>query len=154
MNYVKSGVKLRLCGTGASSHHIEELRNKVRRNNLSSRVVIDARWISEEEKADKLATALAVAYLPLDEDSYGYPSLEGAYASKPIITATDSGGVLELVEPGVNGFVAEPTPQAIAEVMDQLFRDKAKAKTLGQGNAQRLRDMNIDWSHVVHSFTN
>ncbi len=138
---------------GQLSAYIEQLRATVKKHDLESKVIIDSRWISEAEKVAYLANALAVAYLPLDEDSYGYPSIEGAHASKPVITTTDSGGVLELVEPGVNGFVVEPSPQALAEVMDALHRDKARAARLGQGNAQRLRDMKIDWSHVVTSLT-
>ena len=64
---------------------------------LSHRVIFEDRWISEEEKVERLATALAVAYVPDDEDSYGYPSLEAAHARKAVLTASDSGGVLELV---------------------------------------------------------
>ena len=33
--------------------------------------------------------ALAVAYVPDDEDSYGYPSLEAAHARKAVLTASD-----------------------------------------------------------------
>ncbi len=153
MQHVKSGVKLRLCGSGASPRYIDQLRSQVKRYDLSSKVIIDSRWISEEEKANYLAQALAVAYLPLDEDSYGYPSLEAAHSRKAVITTGDSGGVLELVEPGVNGFVVEPDPRAVAEAMDELYQDRARAKALGEGNARRLIDMKIDWSHVVTALT-
>ena len=38
-----------------------------------------------------------------------------AFASrKAVVTCRDSGGPAELVEDGVNGFVCEPTPEALA----------------------------------------
>src|SRR5690606_5173094 len=98
MAHVRSGVKLRICGSSSSAEHSAELRQFVARHGLSDKVTIDERWITEEEKVEFLAPALAVAYLPVDEDSYGYPSLEGAHSKKAVLTTTDSGGVLELVD--------------------------------------------------------
>ena len=40
---------------------------------------------------------LAVAYIPYDEDSYGYVTLEACLAKKAVITCTDSGGIDALV---------------------------------------------------------
>jgi len=153
MAHVKTGVKLRLCGLSAGGQHTEELRRLVSGRGLSAKVAIDARWISEEEKADILATALAAAYLPIDEDSYGYPSLEAAHSSKAILTASDSGGVLEFVEDGVNGYVTAPDPRAVAEAMDRLFLDRARTQSMGEAGARRLTEMKIDWSHVVTALT-
>ena len=56
--------------------------------------------------------ALAVVYAPFDED-YGYVTLEAFLCAKPVITATDSGGTLEFVVDGENGFVCAPEPAAI-----------------------------------------
>ncbi|MBF6907491.1 glycosyltransferase, partial [Acinetobacter baumannii] len=116
---------------------------------LQDRVTLDNRWISEEEKVEFLADCLAAAYLPVDEDSYGYPSVEASHARKAILTTTDSGGVLELVQDGVNGFVAEPTPQALAAAMDELHRDRSLATTMGANALARLDELNISWSHVL-----
>src|SRR5262249_9066528 len=54
------------------------------------------------------------SYAPLDEDSYGYPSLEGSHANKAILTTTDSGGVTELVTDSINGYICAPEPQVLA----------------------------------------
>src|SRR5207253_6599138 len=105
MQHVKSGVKLRLCGTSMNPAHLEELRATIAKHQLSSKVFFEDRWISEDEKVERLAPALAVAYLPIDEDSYVYCSLEAAHASKAVLTTSDSGGVLELVNDGINGIV-------------------------------------------------
>jgi glycosyltransferase involved in cell wall biosynthesis len=46
----------------------------------------------------------AVLFAPYQED-YGYVTLEAFLSRKPVITARDSGGTLEFVEDGVNGYV-------------------------------------------------
>lgn len=151
MQHTRTPVRLRLCGLSSNPAYDGEVQKLIKKSNAADRIAFDNRWISEEEKAEKLAPALAAAYLPIDEDSYGYPSLEAAHSRKPIITTTDSGGVLEFVEHGVNGFVVQPTPQSVAEAMDRLYADRALAARLGEAGHERLRELKIDWNHVVES---
>lgn len=153
MAHTRTPVRLRLCGRSASPAYGVELRERIHTLGLDGRVSLEDRWVSEEEKADLLASALAAVYLPHDEDSYGYPSLEAAHARKAVVTTSDSGGVLELVEHGRNGLVAAPEPLAIAEAFDQLWRDRTQAERLGRANLARLAELHIDWSHVVEAFT-
>jgi glycosyltransferase involved in cell wall biosynthesis len=149
MLHTRTPVRLRICGASASNAYTRELQAEASRKELRSKVSIDNRWISEAEKADLLAHCLAAAYLPLDEDSYGYPSLEASHAAKPILTTTDSGGVLELVVDGYNGRVCEPDPKALAEAMDQLYLDRNHAREMGQNAAQRIKELNISWQNVL-----
>lgn len=153
MAHVKSDVKLRICGSSSSALHTDEMRQFVRNRGLTDKVTIEERWITEEEKVEYLAPALAVAYMPVDEDSYGYPSLEGAHSKKAVLTTTDSGGVLELVEDGLNGYVAEPDPRAVAQAMDRLYLDRERTQRMGVANEQRLTDLKIDWNTVVEAMT-
>ncbi len=87
--------------------------------------------------------------LALDEDSYGYASLEACHSRKCVITATDSGGVLELIEDGVNGFVCPPEPTALAERLDALYSDRSLAKRLGERASARPTELGIDWDIVI-----
>jgi glycosyltransferase involved in cell wall biosynthesis len=153
MRHVKTPVRLRLCGKTTGEGYADEIAQALSDGALVGRVAVEDRWITEGEKAALLAGALATAYAPEDEDSYGYPSLEAAHADKAVITTTDSGGVLELVEDGINGFVCPPEPKALAERFDQLWRDRALAKRLGQANRDRLAELRIDWPHVVEAIT-
>jgi glycosyltransferase involved in cell wall biosynthesis len=153
MQYVKTGVKLRLAGTASSAEYGRQLIQRVQDLGLRDRVIFEDRWITEDEKAEMLKEALAVAYLPKDEDSYGYPSLEGAHARKPIVTTTDSGGVLELVEHGRNGLISEPDPRALAEQFDRLYADKQGVAKMGTASLNRLAEMKIDWNTVVERLT-
>ena len=52
--------------------HLQLLESLVAEHRLEDRVVLLPDWISEERKRELFAHALACAYVPLDEDSYGY----------------------------------------------------------------------------------
>lgn len=142
-------VRVRICGSSAGPVYPEELLALVARLGLEDRVSMENRWITEDEKAEYLADCLAAAYLPLDEDSYGYPSVEASHAAKAILTTTDSGGVLELVNDGVNGYVVEPTPAALARALDQLYTERDNTIAMGVAARARLHELNISWSHVI-----
>lgn len=153
MAHVRTAVRLRLCGASAHPAHGQAIKAQIAALGVQDRVQFEDRWISEAEKADILANALAAAYLPADEDSYGYPSLEAAHARKGVITTTDSGGVLELVEDGRNGLVTPPDPRALAQAMDRLYGDRGLAARMGSANLERLAELNINWDHVVSALT-
>lgn len=149
MRHTRTAVKLRLCGSSSSLEYAQELESTVIQAGLQERVYLENRWISEEEKVDYLADCLAAAYLPLDEDSYGYPSLEASHAAKPVLTTLDAGGVLELVEDGYNGLVSASTPEALAQAMDRLYLDREATRLMGQNARTRLDDLAINWPHVL-----
>lgn len=96
--------------------------------------------------ADLYAGALGVVYVPFDED-YGYVTLEAFLAAKPVITAHDSGGPLEFVRDGINGFVCQPDPAAVASAIDALAADRTLAERLGR--AGRDVATAITWDGVI-----
>lgn len=149
LRFTRTGVRLRLYGVSSNRDYADDLRRRIREAGLDDRVTFDDRWISEEEKVEAFADCLAAAYVPLDEDSYGYPSLEAAHSSKAVLTTTDSGGVLELVQDGVNGIVVEPQPQALGEAMDRLYLDRDATRRMGESARARLDDLDISWDHVL-----
>ena len=94
------------------------------------------------------ANALAVCYLPFDED-YGYVSLEAMYAARALVVARDGGGAAELVEDGANGFVCEPDARAVAARLDELYADPAAARRMGARGRELIAAMNLSWENVV-----
>lgn len=101
---------------------------------------------SDERLIELYAGALAVIYAPFDED-YGYVTLEAFLARKPVVTARDSGGTLEFVEDGVNGFVCDPDPAAVAAAFSRLHADRARARALGDAGRDRARL--VTWDGVI-----
>lgn len=149
MRHTTSAVRLRLCGTSSGDDYPLALQERIDSLGLGQRVRLDNRWITEQEKVELLADCLAAAYLPLDEDSYGYPSVEASHAGKAILTTTDSGGVLELVTDADNGLVCAPEALALAQAMDRLFLERQQTIAMGERARARLAELNIDWSHVL-----
>ena len=149
MRYTRSRVRLRLCGLSSSEKYVRSLQEVVRRHDLQGKVTLEYRWISEEEKAAFLAGCLAAAYVPFDEDSYGYPTLEAAHAQRCTLTLDDSGGVSELVEHQYTGLVASASPQAVAESLDKLFDDRVATATMGKAARARIETLGISWNRVI-----
>ena len=149
MRYTRTAVKLTIAGKGDDPADEESLRIEVAKHGVEDKVVLHFGWISEEEKVDLFADCLAAIYIPFNEDSYGYPSLEAHHAGKAVITTTDAGGTKELIVNGENGFVVEPSPQAIAESMDRLYLDRSLARKLGQAGIHRIKKLGISWPHVI-----
>jgi glycosyltransferase involved in cell wall biosynthesis len=99
-----------------------------------------------DELARLYMGALAVIYPPFDED-YGYVTLEAFLSAKPVITASDSGGTLEFVTDGENGFVCAPDAAAIGRAVSRLADDRQLAAQLGSAGQARART--ITWDGVV-----
>jgi glycosyltransferase involved in cell wall biosynthesis len=149
MRHVRTPVRLRICGVSHDGKYNAKLQKLISRYRLQQKVTIDHRWISEEEKAEIVGGALAAVYAPVDEDSYGYPTLEAAHAARPTVTTHDAGGTLEFIEDGRNGLVCEPTPESLAAGFDRLFEDRQHTRSMGIAARERIHDLRIDWSHVV-----
>jgi glycosyltransferase involved in cell wall biosynthesis len=114
---------------------------------VSDRVTIRG-FVSDQEMVELYANALAVCYLPFDED-YGYVTLEGMLSAKPLVIARDSGGPTEFVEHEGTGLIVEPDPKAPATALDQLYSDRTRARRLGASGQEKIRTMNLSWTNVV-----
>ena len=113
--------------------------------NLGSRIKFCG-WVDDDELIELYAGALATVYTPFDED-YGYVTLESFLSKKAVVTTLDAGGPLEFVEDGVNGFVTEPTPEAVAHALTRLDRDRPAAAALGSSGYTTART--ISWHGVI-----
>ena len=123
----------------------EALRALVDELGLPDRVQL-AGAVGDEELLALYAGALGVVYTPYDED-FGYVTLEAFLARKPVITARDSGGTLEFVQAGVNGWVCDPTPESIADAFAELAATPARSAALGDAGYERARL--VTWDGVV-----
>jgi glycosyltransferase involved in cell wall biosynthesis len=134
--------RLIIAGTGTQEANLRRLVEDLR---LGDRVHF-AGEVSDEALLSLYAGALGVVYAPFDED-YGYVTLEAFLARKPVITARDSGGTLEFVEDGVNGFVCDAQPDHLAQAFSRLAADRAGARALGDAGYERAR--RVTWDGVI-----
>lgn len=143
---MKSDLKIILSGSGSQAH---VLQSEIEALQLQAKVSFVGS-LSEEEKYAFYANSSAVFFGPYDED-LGYVTLEAMLSSKAVITCTDSGGPLEFIDHQVNGWVVDPDPQCIADVLDQIAEKPEMALRFGQAARQRYNEMDISWSNVVKS---
>ena len=87
MQHVRSGVKLVLVGRGPDER---ALRDQIQRLGLADKVAMEI-GVSDERLHELFLGARAVYNGPFDED-YGYVTIEGMAAERPVITLRDSGG--------------------------------------------------------------
>jgi glycosyltransferase involved in cell wall biosynthesis len=144
LRFVNTPVKVVFAGGSGDAKYYENL---IKQNAVGDRVTWRG-FVSDQEMLDLYANALGVCYLPFDED-YGYVTLEGMLAGKPLITAVDSGGPTEFVEHEHTGLIVDPDPKAIAAAVDELFLDRERARRMGERGREKLLAMNLSWSNVV-----
>jgi glycosyltransferase involved in cell wall biosynthesis len=142
MLHVDPSIKLLVAGDGASR---QDLQRQIVERGLSDRVTLLGR-VSDEEIITLYSGALAILFAPYQED-YGYVTLEAFLSSKPVITATDSGGPLEFITDGVSGLVREPTPEALGAAVRELAANRARAAELG-AEGKKVAEA-ITWEGVV-----
>lgn len=144
-----TAVRLVIAGKSETDAYRHRLEGLIAEHGMASRVQLIPEFISEKVKADLLARCRAVAYLPVDEDSYGYVTAEAMYSSKPVITCADAGGVLELVVDGHTGLVCDATAASLAVAMDRLGSDEELARHLGRQAAHEVDRLDLSWDRAV-----
>jgi len=143
----RNPVRLRFSGVADQAPYGERLMRLTREMGIDSRI----EWVgflSEEEKRDTYARAVAVAYPTFDED-YGYITLEAMLASKAVITCDDSGGPLEFVLPDKTGLITPANPDNLAAAMDTLWQNRELAKKLGHAGRAHYEALGLSWTKVV-----
>lgn len=122
------------------------LRERARGLGIEHRVIFTGR-IASTDVVSYYNRARAVYYCPVDED-FGLVTVEAFTAGKPVLTASDAGGVLELVEDGQTGIVVDAArSEQLASGIRRLLDDEPYARTLGANARLRVRD--IRWDLVV-----
>jgi glycosyltransferase involved in cell wall biosynthesis len=140
---VDTAFSLKITSDGPSRDLLER---RVRELGIGDRVEFLGR-VSDERLAQLFRRCRAVYYAPIDED-YGYTAVEGLTAGKPVITAADSGGVLEFVREGVTGTISPLDPVSLSSAIN-TYLDVELAKLHGaRGQAATA---GITWENVIRS---
>jgi glycosyltransferase involved in cell wall biosynthesis len=142
MRDVDPCLRLIVAGDGSQRRNAEEA---AQRAGVSDRVSFLGS-VGDEDLVGLYTGALGVIYPPYDED-FGYVTLEAFLAHKAVITCSDSGGPNEFVIDGVNGFVCDPSPAAIADAIRRLHADRPRAAAMGDTGYEAARA--ITWDGVI-----
>ena len=141
-----SGIKAVIAGEGDERERLEAL---IARHDLQLRVRLAGR-LDDQALLDHLARCRAVCFPPVQED-YGFVTVEAFASHKAVVTCRDSGGPAELVRDGVQGFVVDPSPRALARALRQLIDDRALAERMGA--AAFAAGGQLNWPDTVRQLT-
>jgi glycosyltransferase involved in cell wall biosynthesis len=141
-----AGVRAIIGGEGEDRGSLEALATA---RGVGDRITFTGR-LSDSELLDHLARCRVVCFPPFDED-YGFVTAEAFASRKAVITCRDSGGPAELVQDGVTGFVAEPTPRALALALRRAMAEPAVARRMG--DAAFDAGTRLNWRDAVGQLT-
>jgi len=142
------GVRLHIAGPPDTADAETRLRAAAATAGVEDRVTLDIRFLAREEIARLVNHATASAYIPFEEDSVGYVTLEAFQAAKPVLTTTDSGGVLDIVRDRETGLVAEPSPEALGQRMVEIS-GRATAAKYGANARQMMLGLGLSWHNTI-----
>jgi glycosyltransferase involved in cell wall biosynthesis len=134
------GLRAVIAGEGPDRERLEQLAR-----DLDGRVEFAGR-VDADTLADLYARSLAVYYAPVDED-FGMVPFEAFRSGKPVVTAADSGGPLEVVTDRETGLVTAPEPAELARAFSYLAEHLDDAKAWGA--AGRARAERVTWDACV-----
>ena len=129
-----SGHRLKLLIVG-EGYLEEKLREKVKHLGIEKAVVFTGFWSNVPE----ITALLDVSVLPSFYEGMGRVVLEAMAAGKPVV-ATRVGGLTELVEDQVSGYLIPPGDvSALVKRLESLITNPDLRQKMGQKGAQRIQ---------------
>ena len=125
-------VKLVIVGEGYLKG---ELKNVVSTKGLDNKVL----FTGFQEDVREILTCVDIAVLPSYFEGMGRVLLEAMAMEKPVV-GTRVGGIPDLIEDGVNGFLVEPgNVMELAEAILKILNEKKIAKRLGFNGRRKIQ---------------
>ncbi|MFO1060060.1 MAG: glycosyltransferase family 4 protein [Dongiaceae bacterium] len=143
------GVRAVIAGPPDRPQDAEELRRLLEAEGLSDRVRLVLRFLPRDDLAELVNRSLGVACLPFEEDTASFVAMEAFQAGKPVLTLTDSGGVLDLVRDGETGWVAAPTPESLGAALRAMAAAPAEAAARGEAGRRAFLARGVAWPQTL-----
>ena len=124
-----------------------ELKEFAIDNNVSGNVIFTG---TIEDPNVPLQLCDIYTHTPLGEGGVSISLLEAMSMGKPVI-ATSVGGIPEVIEDGINGFLVQPDVDSIVEKIVYLLENKDFALIMGM-NAHETVKEKFTWKNAVNGF--
>lgn len=142
----ESEIKCIITGNGPDEKRLKNLVNGLK---LNDRVLFKG-YVADEELIEIYANCFAVFYAPVDED-YGFATVEAFKSGKPVVTTSDSGGVLEFVTNDKTGYICDVSLDSIAKAINELYKNKSLCSRMGTEAQEKVK--NLNWDEVIEKLT-
>lgn len=143
--YIPDDVVWKKMSNGFYDEAHETLWIDSKKQSYQSNVIFTGR-VSKKQLIEEYANALCVV-CPAFEEDYGLTAIEAMAFKKPVIACQDGGGYTELIKHGVNGFIVEPTSDAIAEAIRQFAESPELAVKMGRNGYEFSRK--FTWQNTM-----
>jgi len=142
-------VRLVIAGPCEDPDYLDQMKYLIEIHDLQDRVQLRPEFLPRSEIVSYNNRCLAAVYLPMDEDSFGYVTMEAFQSSKAVVTTVDSGGVTQLVKDTTTGFVTEPNPESLGAALQELWINRNATKDMGRAAFDRLQDFGLTWNRTL-----
>ncbi len=139
---VASGLEVVITGDGPDRGRLESI---ARARGVDGRVRFEGR-VSAERLAELYARCGCVYYAPVDED-FGMGPYEAFLSEKPVITAVDAGGPLDVVHDHATGLVVQPEAAAVAAAATWLRDHPEDAAAYGRSGKALAAE--VTWDSAI-----
>lgn len=120
--------KLYIAGDGPEKENIEKY---VKENNLQSRIKLLG-FLSQNDLKEYLRKATCLVLPSIWYENCPYSIIEAFAMGKPVVS-TKIGGIPELVEENINGYLYDyDNVEELTNIMNNIFENKDKIKKLGE----------------------
>ncbi len=138
-------VPLKLLIVGGGSLEVS-LKSLVKELDIENKTVFTGKVPFSD--VPKYHNMLSVSVSVSNSESFGVAIIEASSCSKPVVVS-NVGGLPEVVEDGVSGFVVPPRdPQKTAEAIEKLVLDESLRKQIGQNGRERVKRL-YNWDDNV-----
>jgi glycogen synthase len=120
---------------------------------VSDRGLTDSVFLIGAVGRDALATLFQgsrLFVLPSRIEPVGIVTMEAMSTGKPVV-ATRVGGVPDIVEHGLSGWLVEPNDRSLAEGILRVLSDEALMERMAQAGMRRIRER-FTWRHVADQY--
>ena len=139
----EKSLKLLIVGGGSQETHLRRLAKDLG-------VDADTAFAGRVPHAEipRYQNMLTISVTLSDNESFGVAVLEACACAKPVVVS-NVGGLPEVVEDGVTGFVVEPRdPEQAADAIERLLADQELGQKMGEAGRERVRRL-YDWDASV-----
>lgn len=145
--YIESKVSLNLVFVGKveDKEYFNEMNKLIVENNLQKKIsFLD--YINDDNLIELYSNCRFVMFCPYDED-FGYITIESMKFKKAVLTTTDSGGPLELLN-NTNSIICDPQIKSISNGILRLTQNK-NYKLLGTRSFKDYEGLNLNWDNII-----
>jgi len=132
--------------TPLNREYFQKLQSLVKSLGLEDRVIFAGFRSDVPRLLSALDVVVHASSLP---EPFGRVVIEGMAAGKPVV-ATAAGGVLDIIEHGINGLLVPcRDSKALAKAVLELLSDREKARRMGLAARRRVEEKFTVQSHVA-----